>query len=136
MEFLLLEAPSKWGAKVISKIGKQAGVVVQPAKGQKPAKLAIMHDLRRTVVNQLRIEDVAVAIRNSSAETTKRYYAPANVEQAGQTIRAAVKGAYLGTPPNPDRHNSRQMKDIRDSDSRFFQPGAYLCPRVEIGHPT
>lgn len=99
---------SKWVGKVISKIGKQAGVIVQPAKGQKPAKFASVHDLRRTFANQLRkagvrLDDVAVVIRHSSVQTTQRYYAPGNAEQTGQTIRATVKGQYLGTPPNPDR---------------------------------
>lgn len=119
----------KWVGKVIGRIGKQAGIIVQPAKGQKPAKFASMHDLRRTCANQLRkagvrLDDVAIVIRHSSVETTKRYYTPANVEQTGQTIREAVKGLYLGTAPNRDRQNPREIKDIRDPDSRFFKPGA------------
>jgi integrase len=120
---------SKWVGKVICMIGKKAGVIVQPAKGLKPAKFTSMHDLRRTFANQLRkagvrLDDVAVVIRHASTETTKRYYAPANLEQTGQTIRAAVKGAYLGTRPNPDCRKSNPLKDIRDQDSRFFKPGA------------
>lgn len=82
-----------------------------------------------TFANQLRkagvrLDDVAVVIRHSSTETTKRYYSPANVEQTGRTIREAVKGAYLGTPPDPDRRKSNPLKDISDPDSRFFKPGA------------
>lgn len=94
---------SEWVGRVITRIGSKAGVIVEPAKGDRPAKYASSHDLRRMFANQLRsagvpLDDVKAVIRHASTETTERYYAPAEVQRTSRSIRSRLGKAYLGTP--------------------------------------
>ena len=81
--------------KVVGRIGKKANVLVQPAKGDKPAKYASAHDLRRSCADRL-IEagvperDVQRVLRHASAETTRRHYSPGTVQRSARVIKEAL----------------------------------------------
>lgn len=88
---------AEWAGKVISRIGKAAGVIVVPATAKKKAKYVSAHDLRRSCAERLLDAGVppltiARAMRHSSWETTKRHYAAGSVQKDAATLRA-----YLGT---------------------------------------
>jgi len=81
-----------WVGRVISKVGKAASVIVQPAKGEKPAKYASAHDLRRSCADRLvasgvPLDEVQGIMRHASSETTKRHYAPGSVQRSAANIR-------------------------------------------------
>ena len=44
---------AEWIAKVISRVGKKASVIVTPPKGDKPPRFANAHDLRRSLTERL-----------------------------------------------------------------------------------
>lgn len=83
-----------WVGKVISKIGKQAQIVVDqadPVTGR-PTKYASAHDLRRSCGERLREAGVPPLIicrllRHSSWETTQRHYAPGNIQNEAAELR-------------------------------------------------
>ncbi|QDU57009.1 tyrosine-type recombinase/integrase [Aeoliella mucimassa] len=93
--------------KTISKIGKAAGVVTDPAK----KKTATAHDLRRAfgsrwskLVMPAALKDL---MRHSSIETTMTYY----VQQSAQVAAAElwdVRGTTLGT--NADKETAEEQK--------------------------
>jgi integrase len=75
-----------WGSKVIVRIGKEAGIVVQEADERtgRPTKYASAHDLRRSCGDRLRNAGVPPLIicrvmRHSSWETTRKHYAPGDI---------------------------------------------------------
>ncbi|QDT70346.1 Phage integrase family protein [Planctomycetes bacterium MalM25] len=83
-----------WVGKVISRIGKQAGVVVEEADSTtgRPTKYASAHDLRRSCGERLREAGVPPLIicrvmRHSSWETTQRHYAPGNIQNEAGLLR-------------------------------------------------
>jgi integrase len=83
---------AEWVGKVISEIGEKAGVVVQPAAGDNPAKFASAHDMRRSCADRLVAagvpeREVAAIMRHASVETTRRHYAPGNVQRTASVIR-------------------------------------------------
>ena len=86
----------EWIGKTISRIGKRANVVVQPAKKGGPAKYASAHDLRRSCADRL-IEagvperDVQRVLRHASAETTRRHYSPGTVQRSASVIRQRLE---------------------------------------------
>ena len=89
-----------WVAKVISRIGKRAGVVVDPGnqKTGKPAKFASAHDLRRSCSERLLDAgvpplEISRVLRHASWETTRRHYAPGDVQKAAGVLRQALCGA-------------------------------------------
>ena len=89
-----------WVAKVITRIGKRAGVVVDPenVKTGKPAKFASAHDLRRSCSERLLDAgvpplEISRVLRHASWETTRRHYAPRDVQKAAGVLRQAVCGA-------------------------------------------
>jgi integrase len=86
---------TKWVGKIITRIGKRAGVVVQPPKNGKPPKYASAHDLRRSCADRLIASgvperEVQRVMRHASGETTRRYYAPGTVQRSAAIIRTAV----------------------------------------------
>jgi integrase len=86
---------AEWVGKVITRIGKAAGVIVRPAVGDKPAKYASAHDLRRSCAERLISagvpeREVSRVWRHASIETTRRHYAPGTVQQSAGAIRAAL----------------------------------------------
>ena len=90
---------AEWVSKIIARIGQAAGVVVEPgnpAKGKPPA-YASAHDLRRSCAQRLLDagvppQVVQMVLRHASFATTRKYYAPGNVQKAAGTLRQ-----YLGT---------------------------------------
>jgi integrase len=103
---------AEWVAKVVSRIGKKAGVVVEPANEAKgtPAKFASAHDLRRSCAQRLDDAglpemDVMRVMRHRQRETLRRHYAPGTVQKSAQRIRA-----YLGiTEPANRRKSSTEI---------------------------
>jgi integrase len=89
-----LRPKSDWVARVISKIGKAAGIVVEEAdiKTGRPKKYASAHDLRRSCGERLRNAGVPPLLicrvmRHSSWETTRRHYAPGDVQIEAAKLR-------------------------------------------------
>jgi len=83
---------AEWVSKIITRIGTAAGVIVSPAKGEKKAKFASAHDLRRSLAERLcdagvPEREVAQVMRHASTETTRRHYAPGNVQKTAASIR-------------------------------------------------
>jgi integrase len=81
-----------WIGKVISRIGKKAGVIVRPAKGDKPAKYASAHDLRRSCGERLALagvpeREIAKVLRHQDVATTRRFYVPGTVQESAGIIR-------------------------------------------------
>jgi len=87
-----------WVGKVISKIGKAAGIVVSEAdeKSGRPEKYVSAHDLRRSFSQRLRNADVPALVicrvmRHSSWETTQKHYAPGNVQNDATTLNRILQ---------------------------------------------
>jgi integrase len=83
---------AEWVGKVVSAIGKAAGVVVQSAKDGGKPKYASAHDLRRSCAERLVLSgiderDVARVLRHADVQTTRRFYAPGTVQQSAAVIR-------------------------------------------------
>lgn len=79
---------AEWVGKVIGRIGKSAGVIVEPADERtgRPIKYATAHDLRRSCGERLREAGVPPLVicrvmRHSSWETTRKHYAPGDIQQ-------------------------------------------------------
>jgi integrase len=84
----------EWVGKVICRIGKRAGIIVQPENARRGtgAKFASAHDLRRSCAERLREagvpwEHVQAVMRHADMETTRRYYAPGNVQKSAAVLR-------------------------------------------------
>jgi integrase len=76
-----------WVGKIISDIGEKAGIVVN-----EQGKFASAHDLRRSCADRLvdagvPEREVAAVLRHSSVPTTRKYYAPGNVQRSASVIR-------------------------------------------------
>jgi integrase len=91
---------TEWVGRVISRIGKAAGVVVDPGNERtaRPPKFASAHDLRRSCAERLRDAGVPPLVitnvmRHASWETTRRHYAPGDVQENAKALQK-----YLGTP--------------------------------------
>jgi integrase len=89
---------AEWVGKVIARIGKKAGVEVEPADERtgRPTKYASAHDLRRSCGERLRNASVPPLVicrvmRHSSWETTRRHYAPGNVQDDAIVLRKVLK---------------------------------------------
>ena len=87
-----------WVGKVISRIGKKAGVVVEEGdeEAEKPPKYASAHDLRRSCAENLHNANVPPMLicrvmRHSSWETTRKHYVAGDVQQAAKTLRALLR---------------------------------------------
>ncbi len=91
---------AEWVGKVIARIGKTANIEVEPAQTRtgRPAKYASAHDLRRSCGERLRNAGVPPLVicrvmRHSSWETTRKHYAPGDVQKD-----AEVLSSYLVQP--------------------------------------
>ena len=82
----------EWVGKITTRIGKAAGVIVEPKKGKKPEKYASAHDLRRGFGDRMaetgiEIADLQAIMRHSSIETTRKYYMTTKVQRTAERIR-------------------------------------------------
>jgi integrase len=83
-------------SKIVSKIGKAAGVMVYVhPKDSTKAKFASAHDLRRAFgvrwASRLAPADLMVLMRHESIETTLRFYVGANAQRTADTAWAAFE---------------------------------------------
>ncbi len=85
---------AEWVGKIISRIGKEAGVVVHPGdkSRSRPAKFCSAHDLRRSCGERLIDADVPATVvtrvlRHASFETTRRHYCPGDVQKDAKKLR-------------------------------------------------
>jgi integrase len=83
-----------WVGKVISRIGKKAKIIVNPADETlgRPAKYASAHDLRRSCAEQMLNAGVpplviARVLRHASWETTKRHYISGDVQKDAKLLK-------------------------------------------------
>jgi integrase len=88
---------AEWVGKVIARIGEEAGVEVEPADERtgRPTKYATAHDLRRSCGERLRDAGVPPLVicgvmRHSSWETTRKHYAPGNVQSDAEVLRKVL----------------------------------------------
>ena len=100
---------SEWVGKIITKIGKEAEVLVDDADettGRKE-KYASAHDLRRSCAQRLldaQVEPILISriMRHSSWDTTRKHYAPGNTQNEAYAIRRALEA---------DARNRSQMTE-------------------------
>ncbi|MBM79089.1 MAG: hypothetical protein CMJ78_00660 [Planctomycetaceae bacterium] len=92
-------ASADWVSRVISRIGKAAGVIVAEANEQTghPKKYASAHDLRRSLAERLRNAGVPPLVicrvmRHTSWETTRKHYAPGNIQTDAAALRNVLNG--------------------------------------------
>jgi integrase len=85
---------SEWVGKIIGRIGKAANVIVELANERtgRPIKYASAHDLRRSCGERLREAGVPPLVicrvmRHSSWETTRRHYAPGDLQKDAEVLR-------------------------------------------------
>ncbi len=95
-------ADAEWIGKVITRIGKAAGIAVRPAVGDDDAKWASAHDLRRSCAARLVSagipeREVARVLRHASIETTRKHYAPGTVQESAGIIRKRLAGRTVPT---------------------------------------
>jgi integrase len=105
-----------WVGKVICKIGKKAGIIVQPANPRRDtrAKFASAHDLRRSCAERLREagvpwEVVQAVMRHADLETTRRYYAPGHVQKSAAILRDCLS-------PKPDQQVEKAKEYLGTAD--------------------
>ena len=82
-----------WVGKVISRIGKKAGIVVEEGDEEtdKAVKYASAHDLRRScaeILHNANIPPLLICriMRHSSWETTRKHYVSGDVQLAAETL--------------------------------------------------
>ena len=83
--------------KVISEIGKQSGVVVDPHGG----KTASAHDLRRSFGSRwaprVMPSDLMVMMRHQSISTTMAFYVSTDADSMARRLRSAVDASQVTT---------------------------------------
>ncbi len=96
---------AEWVGKIIGRIGKAANIVVEPADERtgRPIKYATAHDLRRSCGERLREAGIPPLVicrvmRHSSWETTRKHYAPGNIQSDAEVLRSML-GPAGGTAP-------------------------------------
>jgi integrase len=89
---------AEWVGKVISRIGKKAGVVVEEGDmdTEKTVKYASAHDLRRSCAENLHNANIPPLLicrimRHSSWETTQKHYVSGDVQQAAETLNNLLR---------------------------------------------
>lgn len=94
-----------WVGKVISRIGKKAGIVVEEGDEatEEPVKYASAHDLRRSCAENLHNANVPPVLickilRHASWETTRKHYVMGDVQQAAQTLHHLLKSTESNSP--------------------------------------
>ncbi len=93
---------AEWVGKIISRIGKAAKIIVQPADTRtgRPVKYASAHDLRRSCGDRLRNAGVPPLVicrvmRHSSWETTRKHYAPGDVQQDAEVLLKTFQASAI-----------------------------------------
>jgi integrase len=88
---------AEWVGKVIARIGKAAGISVEPADERtgRPVKHASAHDLRRSCGERLRNAAVPPLVicrvmRHVSWETTRKHYAPGDIQKDAEVLRSIL----------------------------------------------
>jgi integrase len=88
---------AEWVGKIIGRIGKESGIEVEPANERTgtPIKHATAHDLRRSCGERLRDAGVPPLVicrvmRHSSWETTRKHYAPGNIQNDAEVLRSIL----------------------------------------------
>ena len=88
---------SDWVGKVVSRIGKEADIVVEQADQRtgRPVKYASAHDLRRSCGERLRNAGapplvISRVTRHESWETTRTHYAPGDVQHDAMVLRTTL----------------------------------------------
>lgn len=91
--------------KAISRIGKQAGIIVDEgnARTGAPLKYASAHDLRRTFAIRLRnaelpTELIRKLMRHADLKTTERYYLTDDIQHDAGRLRSILKGNVWQDP--------------------------------------
>ena len=92
-------------SKIVSDIGKAAGVKVYTHPRTGKVKCASAHDLRRTFgerySRRLTTVELMELMRHENIETTLRYYVGANAQRTAQSIWAAFQQHGAATPTAP-----------------------------------
>jgi integrase len=92
-------------SKIVSDIGKAAGVKVYTNPRTGKVKFASAHDLRRTFGERWAARLMPVQLmelmRHKNIETTLRYYVGANAQRTAQSIWAAFQQQGQVSPPTP-----------------------------------
>ena len=103
-----LRPDAEWVGKIIARIGKEAGIIVEQADERtgRPIKYATAHDLRRSCGERLRNAGVPPLVicrvmRHSSWETTRKHYAPGDIQKDAEVLRS-VLAADANEAPNSD----------------------------------
>jgi integrase len=98
-----------WVGKVISRIGKKAGIVVEEGDEEtdKAVKYASAHDLRRSCAENLHNANIPPLLicrimRHSSWETTRKHYVSGDVQLAAETLKNLLR------PDSPDAEKSSE----------------------------
>ncbi len=109
---------AEWVGKVIARIGKEAGVEVEPAdsKTGRPIKYASAHDLRRSCGERLRNAGVPPLVicrvmRHSSWETTRKHYAPGDVQSDAAILRRTLAAIDPETRTTTDPNTQEPADD-------------------------
>lgn len=104
---------AEWVGKVIARIGKEAGIEVEPAdpKTGRPIKYASAHDLRRSCGERLRNAGVPPLVicrvmRHSSWETTRKHYAPGDVQRDAEVLTKALTAQNVAPQPEATRNEN------------------------------
>jgi integrase len=89
---------AEWVSKIISRIGQEAKIIVHPEdqRTKRKAKYASAHDLRRSCGERLVEAGVPETVicrvlRHTSWETTRRHYAPGDVQKEAAVLRSLLK---------------------------------------------
>lgn len=98
------EAPvgADWAGRMLSRIGKQARVIVSPEAGSQKIKHASAHDLRRSFGNRwaqrLMPAELKELMRHASIETTLSYYVGLNAEETAAKCWRVFEAEVRDTP--------------------------------------
>jgi integrase len=94
---------AEWVGKVVARIGEAAGIVVEQADERtgRPTKYATAHDLRRSCGDRLRNAGVPTLVicrvmRHASWETTRKFYAPGDVQRDAEVLRSTLQPTDSG----------------------------------------
>jgi integrase len=106
--------------KIVSKIGRRAGVVVKDSDDTGRRKFASAHDLRRSFGDRWSIRVMPAVLqrmmRHASIETTMRYYVGHNATKTSEVAWSAVPGA--------DEAYARAFSGAQHNESHNTAPAA------------
>jgi integrase len=109
---------AEWVSKVITRIGKAAGVIVEQADERtgRPIKYASAHDLRRSCGERLRNAGVPPLVicrvmRHASWKTTRKHYAPGDVQKEAGILRRLLVDSHSTHPNHEERQPHAHSED-------------------------